>query len=174
MMPVLMCRYGLRGSLLTLLPPGIAVLLAPEIAALVGVSFTFFGAIALVLVLSIGFDYAVFCREAPPARRAVTMLGVCLAMLATLLSFGLLGISRTYAVHAFGITLLAGRFLLSYYLRWRAIMARIPDSRAGPPEFACRALCRRPIFAIKTASASNSFTNHCARYRLKRLFKVGG
>jgi len=111
MMPVLMCRYGLRGSLLTLLPPGIAVLLAPEIAALVGVSFTFFGAIALVLVLSIGFDYAVFCREAPPARRAVTMLGVCLAMLATLLSFGLLGISRTYAVHAFGITLLAGTIL---------------------------------------------------------------
>jgi len=110
-MPVLMCRYGLRGSLLTLLPPGIAVLLAPEIAALVGVSFTFFGAIALVLVLSIGFDYAVFCREAPPARRAVTMLGVCLAMLATLLSFGLLGISRTYAVHAFGITLLAGTIL---------------------------------------------------------------
>ena len=101
----------LRGSLETLLPPAIAVLLAPELAALAGVSFTFFGAIALVLVLSIGFDYAVFCREAAPSRRAVTMLGVCLAMLATVLSFGLLGISRTYAVHAFGVTLLAGTIL---------------------------------------------------------------
>jgi predicted exporter len=111
MMPVLIWRYGLHGSLETLLPPAIAVLLAPELAALVGVSFTFFGAIALVLVLSIGFDYAVFCREAAPSRRAVTMLGVCLAMLATLLSFGLLGISRTYAVHAFGVTLLAGTIL---------------------------------------------------------------
>jgi predicted exporter len=39
------------------------------------------------------------------------MLGVCLAMLTTLLSFGLLGISRTYAVHAFGVTLLAGTIL---------------------------------------------------------------
>jgi predicted exporter len=111
MMPVLIWRYGLHGSLETLLPPAIAVLLAPELAALVGVSFTFFGAIALVLILSIGFDYAVFCREAAPSRRAVTMLGVCLAMLATLLSFGLLGISRTYAVHAFGVTLLAGTIL---------------------------------------------------------------
>lgn len=106
-----MWRYGLRGSVMTLLPPGIAVLMAPELAALAGVSFTFFGAIALVLVLSIGFDYAVFCREATPPRRAVTMLGVCLAMIATLLSFGLLSISHTYAVHAFGITLLAGTIL---------------------------------------------------------------
>jgi predicted exporter len=111
MMPALIWRYGWRGSLATLLPPGIAVLLAPELAALAGVSFTFFGAIALVLVLSVGFDYAVFCREASPSRRPVTMLGVCLAMLTTLLSFGLLGLSRTYAVHAFGITLLAGTIL---------------------------------------------------------------
>jgi predicted exporter len=111
MMPVLIWRYGWRGSLETLLPPGISVLLAPELAALAGVSFTFFGAIALVLVLSVGFDYAVFCREASPSRRPVTMLGVCLAMLTTLLSFGLLGVSRTYAVHAFGITLLAGTIL---------------------------------------------------------------
>ena len=111
MMPVLMWRYGWRGSLATLLPPAAAVVLAPALAALKGVAFTFFGAIALVLVLSIGFDYAVFCREAAPARRAVTMLGVCLAMIATLLSFGLLGFSRTYAVHAFGTTLLAGTIL---------------------------------------------------------------
>lgn len=111
MMPVLMWRYGLHGSLLTLLPPATAVLLAPALAALAGVAFTFFGALALVLVLSIGFDYAVFCREAAPARRPVTMLGVCLAMMATLLSFGLLGFSRTYAVHAFGTTLLAGTIL---------------------------------------------------------------
>jgi len=111
MMPVLMWHYGLRGSLLTLLPPAAAVALAPPIAALAGVTFTFFSALALVLVLSIGFDYAVFCREATPLRRPATMIGVWLAMMATLLSFGLLGFSRTYAVHAFGITLLAGTIL---------------------------------------------------------------
>ena len=66
---------------------------------------------ALVLVLSIGFDYAVFCRESEPSRRPVTMLGVWLAMLTTLLSFGLLVFSSTYAVHAFGATILVGTIL---------------------------------------------------------------
>jgi predicted exporter len=111
MMPILVWRYGIPGSLMTLLPPGAAVMLAPPFAGLFGVTFTFFSALALVLVLSIGFDYAVFCREASPGQRAVTMLGVCLAMIATLLSFGLLSFSRTYAVHAFGITLLIGTIL---------------------------------------------------------------
>jgi predicted exporter len=75
------------------------------------VRFTFFGALALVLVLSIGFDYAVFCRESEPFRRPATMLGVWLAMITTLLSFGLLVLSSTYAVHAFGATILVGIML---------------------------------------------------------------
>jgi predicted exporter len=111
MMPVLMWRYGLRGSFRVALPPVIAVLAAPPLVALAGVTFTFFNAMALVLVLSIGFDYAVFCREAEPSRRPATMLGVWLAMLTTLLSFGLLVLSNTYAVHAFGATLLTGTIL---------------------------------------------------------------
>ncbi|MFZ0890405.1 MAG: MMPL family transporter [Candidatus Binataceae bacterium] len=111
MMPVLIWRYGLRGSFPVTLPPAIAVLAAPPLVALAGVGFTFFNAMALVLVLSIGFDYAVFCRETEPSRRPVTMLGVWLAMLTTLLSFGLLVLSSTYAVHAFGATLLVGTLL---------------------------------------------------------------
>jgi len=111
MMPVLILRYGLRESFRVALPPVLAVVAAPPLVALAGVTFTFFNAMALVLVLSIGFDYAVFCREAKPSRRAVTMLGVWLAMLTTLLSFGLLVLSSTYAVHAFGATLLVGTIL---------------------------------------------------------------
>ena len=111
MMPVLIWRYGLRGSLRVALSPVIAVVAAPPLVALAGVTFTFFNAMALVLVLSIGFDYAVFCRESLPSRRSVTMLGVWLAMLTTLLSFGLLVLSSTYAVHAFGATLLMGTIL---------------------------------------------------------------
>jgi predicted exporter len=93
------------------LPPAIAVLAAAPLVALAGVTFTFFNAMALVLVLSIGFDYAVFCRESKPSRRPATMLGVWLAMLTTLLSFGLLVLSSTYAVHAFGATLLVGTIM---------------------------------------------------------------
>jgi predicted exporter len=111
MMPVVLWRYGWRDSLRVLVPPMVAVLLAPLLVALVGIPFTFFGAMALVLVLSIGFDYAVFCKETDPVQRPVTMLGVWLAMVTTLLSFGLLAFSRVFAVQAFGATLLVGTLL---------------------------------------------------------------
>lgn len=111
MMPVLIWRYGPSGSLRVILAPVIAVVAAPPLLALAGVTFSFFNAMALVLVLSIGFDYAVFCREAEPPRRPVTMLGIWLAMLTTMLSFGLLVVSSTYAVHAFGATIMVGTIL---------------------------------------------------------------
>ncbi|HEY1851481.1 MAG TPA: hypothetical protein VGG60_10690 [Candidatus Binataceae bacterium] len=111
MLPVLVLRYGLSDGIRVMLPPAIAVLAAPPLVALMGVSFTFFSAVALVLVLSIGFDYGVFCREAIPARRPVTMLGIWLAMVTTLSSFGLLAFSNTSAVHTFGSTLVVGTML---------------------------------------------------------------
>ncbi|HET7594734.1 MAG TPA: hypothetical protein VFK49_04720 [Stellaceae bacterium] len=111
MLPIIAWRYGLRGSARVLLPPAIAVLLTPPLMALAAIPFTFFSAMALILVLSIGFDYAVFCKETNPTQRAVTMLGVWLAMVTTLLSFGLLAFSRVFAVQAFGTTLLIGTLL---------------------------------------------------------------
>ena len=103
MLPLLVWRYGLRRGALVMLPPGLAVLLAPALRALGGGGFTFFDAMAQVLILSIGVDYAVFCAETTSPRRAVTMLGVALAALAALLSFGLLALSGVAAVHGFGL-----------------------------------------------------------------------
>jgi predicted exporter len=111
MMPVLIWRYGTRSGLRTMLPPTIALIATPPLLALAGMSFSFFSAVGLVLVLSIGFDYAVFCRETHTSRRPVTMLGILLAMVTTLLSFGLLAFSGTYAVRSFGATLLVGTSL---------------------------------------------------------------
>ncbi|HEX7968814.1 MAG TPA: MMPL family transporter, partial [Stellaceae bacterium] len=111
MLPLIAWRYGLAGGFRVLLPPAASVLLTPPLVALAGFPFTFFSAMALVLVLSIGFDYAVFCKETDPAQRPVTMLGVWLAMVTTLLSFGLLAFSRVFAVQAFGMTLLVGTSL---------------------------------------------------------------
>ncbi len=116
MFPVLIWRFGLIGSLRVALPPAIALVLTPLLLALVGVPFTFFSAIALVLVLAMGIDYAVFCRESSGERRQTTMLGVWLASLTTLLSFGLLALSSAFAVAVFGATMLVGitlSFLLS-------------------------------------------------------------
>ncbi len=107
MLPLLAWRYG-WAAWRVLAPAVLAVLLAPPICALFGLTFTFFNAMALVLVLSIGVDYAVFCRETTLARRPVTMLAVLLAAVSTLLSFGMLAASQVFAVHAFGMTMLVG------------------------------------------------------------------
>jgi predicted exporter len=116
MMPLLFWRYGFRGALQVLLPTAAALVLTPPLVALGGAPFTFFNAIALLLVLAISIDYAIFCRESHMAGRAATMLGIWLATLTTILSFGLLALSSVYAVHAFGMTLAVGislAFLLS-------------------------------------------------------------
>ncbi len=108
MYPLLGWRYGWFGGLRVMAPSLVAVALAPPIAALAGVAFTFFNAMALVLVLSIGVDYSVFCRETSGERKPVTMLAIALAALSTILSFGMLAFSRVFAVHAFGATMLIG------------------------------------------------------------------
>ncbi len=107
MLPLLAARY--RWATPRVLAPSLlAVLLTPPLAALFGLAFTFFNAMALVLVLSIGVDYAVFCRETPLERRGVTALAILLAALSTTLSFGMLAASEVFAVRAFGSTMLIG------------------------------------------------------------------
>jgi predicted exporter len=91
-----------------MLPPMLAVALAPAFRALAGGTFSFFDAMALVLVLSIGVDYAVFCAETKGERKSVTMLAVVLAASTAVMSFGLLALSKVAAVHHFGATMLVG------------------------------------------------------------------
>ena len=46
-----------------MVPSVVAAGLTPPIIALFGTQLSFFNTMALVLVLSIGVDYSVFCRE---------------------------------------------------------------------------------------------------------------
>jgi predicted exporter len=101
-------RYGVRGAFWTILPPITAALLVPSVISLGGEPFTFFHAMGLVLVVAIGVDYTIFCAETPRGHHSVTMLAILLATITTLLSFGLLGVSSTLAVRAFGFTMLIG------------------------------------------------------------------
>jgi predicted exporter len=111
MFPLLAFRYGLVRALRVLAPSLLAVVVAPLIAALAGVPFTFFNAMALILVLSVGVDYSVFCAETGGERKPVTTLAIALAALGTILAFGMLALSRVFAVHAFGMTMLIGIFV---------------------------------------------------------------
>jgi len=127
MAPLLIWRYGLRKGLWVMVPPLLAVVLTPSLRSLMGGSFTFFDAMALVLVLSIGVDYAVFCAETTNERKAVTILAVTMAACTALLSFGLLALSRVEAVHNFGATMTLG-ILLSFLF---APLARLASRERG-------------------------------------------
>jgi len=101
----------------------------PVVAALVSLAmmgwfnqlFSLFNLFALLLVLGIGVDDAIFFFMADNAgkpeismdadtedRRVSTSLAVTLSALTTLLAFGLLAISSTEIVHAFGFTVATG------------------------------------------------------------------
>jgi predicted exporter len=108
-------RYGWKGSGWVMLPPLIAICLGSAILILIGQTFNFFHAMALVLLLSVTSDYAIFCAESPAYQRRMTLLAVSLAALTTLLSFGLLAASRVPAVFSFGSTMLLG-ILLAFFL----------------------------------------------------------
>ncbi|HEV7804087.1 MAG TPA: MMPL family transporter [Burkholderiales bacterium] len=100
-------RYGLRGALAVLVPPLFGVAAALAATAYAGMSVSLFSVLALILVLGIGVDYAVFLREGG-ARLDAALLGVVLAAITTLLSFGLLAMSSTPALQSFGFTLAVG------------------------------------------------------------------
>jgi predicted exporter len=88
--------------------PLVAVVSTPLILAAFGGSFTFFNAMALLLVFVIGLDYALFYAEATEDHRDISFFANALSALSTILAFGLMSFSQVYAVHAFGITILVG------------------------------------------------------------------
>ena len=129
MAPLLVGRYGFSGGLKALIPSLAAVLLTPALLSLMGFSFTFFDAIALVLILSVGVDYTVFFMETSEMRKPVTMIAVTMAACTALLSFGLLALSRVMAVQHFGATMTLG-ILLSFL--FAPLSGRLIKSRSVP------------------------------------------
>lgn len=138
--PLLVWRYGLRGALHTLIPSAAALFLTPPLLAVMGLPFTFFGAMGLVLLLSISVDYGLFCAEANGNRDPVTVLATWLATLTTALSFGLLAFSQVPAVRSFGAVMLVG-ITLAVILAPVAGKAR--PRRAVVPWFANGKSCKK-------------------------------
>jgi predicted exporter len=103
----LCCKFGRRGALTVMSIPLVSALAALALAGWFNQLFSLFNLFALLLVLGIGVDYAAFFYLAGE-RRTSTSLAVTLSGLTTLLSFGLLAVSSTEIVHAFGFTVAVG------------------------------------------------------------------
>lgn len=115
-------RYGLRRAAILLIPPVFAGLLALTLISLAGETLNLFHFLALILVLGIGIDFTLFVAEAKHELTS-TVFAITLSALTTMLSFGLLSLSSTFAVHSFGLTVLIG-IAFAYLLSPVAIGAR--------------------------------------------------
>lgn len=103
-------RYGFAGALRVVLSPVLASLMTFGLFGWFGEPVNLFNTFALLLVLGIGIDYAIFLREgrASPQSSLIAVL-VCAAT--ALLSFGMLAFSSTPFIHSFGLTMLLGIML---------------------------------------------------------------
>lgn len=126
-------RFGTsfwRALLPTVLAGGVSV---AALAAL-GQPFTLFNVLALLLLLGVGVDYGIFLLDQPDGA---SWMAVNLGAASTLMAFGLLGLSATPALRAFGLTLLFGVcavWLLSPLLRPPARMRDPMVPSASPKD----------------------------------------
>ncbi len=108
---LLLARY--RGAAWRVLAPAaVASIATLALLGLAGQSIQLFHVLALMLLLGVGVDYGIFMHERPGLRDAAPWLAVGLSAANTILSFGLLGLSRTPALQAFGLTMLIGTALV--------------------------------------------------------------
>lgn len=104
---LMLFRYGLRGGVAVMTAPIVAATTSLGIQGLIGEPLNLFNVLAILLVLGIGVDYGIFFRETG-AGNPSTLVAITLSSITTLLAFGLLALSATTAVHAFGLTILLG------------------------------------------------------------------
>jgi predicted exporter len=121
-------RYGPLRAAILLIPPILAGLLALTVISLAGETLNLFNFLAMILVLGIGIDFTLFVAEAP-GELTSTVFAITLSALTTMLSFGLLSLSSTYAVHSFGMTVLIG-ILCAYLLSPLAIGMRTEPGKS--------------------------------------------
>lgn len=112
---LLSIKYNARIAGYIVWGPVVASSLAIIMNILINGSFNLFSTLALYLVFGIGIDYGLFYAESKDRSKYIS-LAIGLSAITTFLSFGLLSLSETPAIHAFGLTMLTGIltvFLLS-------------------------------------------------------------
>ncbi|MFC3650773.1 MMPL family transporter [Dyella humi] len=109
--PVFGWRYGWRSVPRVLAPPVLGIGFTLAVLGYLHHPLTLFHWMALMLVLGVGANYAVFLREGEPHvthRPGAMYASVLLSAITALLSFGLLAWSSMPALKDFGLTLLLG------------------------------------------------------------------
>lgn len=107
LLPLLWIYYRRAQALLLIFVPLLATLTTLSLLSISGVAINVFHVFGCYLILGLGMDYAIF-SFAEGTQDQVTRRAIWLSALTSSLSFGLLALSSTPMVSAFGITLLLG------------------------------------------------------------------
>jgi predicted exporter len=119
---LLYVRYR-QHSWRVLAPTVLATIVTLALLGIAGQGLQLFHVLGLMLLLSIGVDYGIFFQEPNSHRDDAAWLAAGLSALSTMLSFGLLGLSRTPPLQAFGLTMAIGV---------AAVTLLVPCFRPGP------------------------------------------
>ncbi|NVM77856.1 putative exporter [Duganella sp. SG902] len=95
-----------------LAPTALASVVTLALLGYTGQQLQLFHVLALMLLLGVGVDYGIFMQEHPDRGDRTPWLAVGMSAANTILSFGLLGLSSTPALQAFGLTMLMGTALV--------------------------------------------------------------
>jgi predicted exporter len=119
---IICCVYPWPDNLKICIVPLFMVMSAVTMLAVNKISIGFFSVAALVLVFGLGLDYIFYMVDRKSGRKDLSLLGVVLSFLTTLLSFGALALSSFMPVHIFGLTVSAGlgaAFISAVFLQAR-------------------------------------------------------
>jgi predicted exporter len=126
-------RYrSVRLSLAAFLPCVLAAAATVSLFGLFGATLNLLHLVGLLLVLSMGADYGIFVVESRdhPEELGATLVSLVVAMLSTVLSFGLLGMSDNPALRALGITAGLGTLLSVVFAPAALVLFRGPGDRS--------------------------------------------
>lgn len=107
---IILLRYRHLPALGLIAIPLLSSLLSVAILCLLAIPISLFHVFALFLILGLGMDYAIFLYD---AKQTVTssQIAVFLSAATSCLSFGLLSLSSTPMIAAFGLTILLGSLI---------------------------------------------------------------
>jgi predicted exporter len=104
----LMIKESVFSAIKVIGPVALSIMTSIAMLSIWGIPLSVFHAMGLLLVVCIGIDYAFFLYYRKKAAEDYHLLGNGLAAITTILSFGLLALSQTNAVHSFGISVFIG------------------------------------------------------------------
>lgn len=112
---ILTLASSLRIALKILLLPLVSGLAAMACVGYFSEDYSIVNLMALILIMGLGLDYAIFRTFTPAPERSGTSLAILLSVITSLLAFGLLALSETRAIHQFGVTISSG-LIIAWFL----------------------------------------------------------